>query len=186
MLKHVFAATEFEMADAIKAFDFKPEIEAPFKCYVNGSVRLVISGIGLVNAALAYAWAAGNFKFENSANIGAAGHVRGPLGMGSVCRVSSVACLEPYDNEVFDISAEGVRLVSSARPVVSALARSRAAMLGDIVDMEGYSIAFAARMYSKHLEIVKFVSDFSPDCDIHANIGRLRYLVAKMESFWAG
>lgn len=184
MLKFIFAATEFEMREAIKKFGLCKLREEPFKVFQGDSAMLVISGIGLVNAALAYSWAVHNYSFEDSANIGAAGDVSGSFSLGEVCKISQISCVEPFDNYVFKIADEGVSLASSASPVISERARARAANLAKLVDMEAYSFASAAKLYSKNIEIIKFVSDFSPEHDIHANIRKLRHCIAELEDFW--
>ncbi len=184
MLRCIFAATESEVESAIEKFGFQLERAAPFRAYSNGSARLVISGIGLVNAALAYCWAERALEFSDSANIGAAGDVSGKFALGDILRVGRVACVEPFDGEVFELPEGGAALASSARPAVSARARERASKFGDIVDMEAYSLVSAARLFSKDIEVVKLVTDFSPECDIRANIVKLRHLIAGLDEFW--
>ena len=75
MLKVVFCATLWECESALKNknYGFKKICEVPFEVWRNKSKIVVITGIGLVNASVAFAWATKKFKFEESLNIGAVG-----------------------------------------------------------------------------------------------------------------
>jgi len=195
MLTAVFCATETEAAHVVKDknFAFKKIVEAPFAVWRNKSVLLVITGIGLVNASLAFAWAAKKFRFENCVNIGAAGAAvvaedprRKPPRIGEFCEISNVGCVEPYNEKIFTLSRGGRTLATSSRPMSTAQERAFAGQIGDLIDMEGYAIASAARIFSKKLSIIKLVTDFSPKCDIKKNIFEMSELFALRGEIWTG
>ena len=126
MLRAVFFATRLEAAHVLadKSFGYEQICAEPFRVWRNGKNLIVVTGIGLVNASLGFAWAADKFGFSDALNIGAAGATIAdetaepdPSIMGKVCSISQVVCLEPYNELSFDIAPCGERLVTSSRPV---------------------------------------------------------------------
>ena len=59
-----------------------------------------------------------------------------------------------------------------------------AGKFGELVDMEGYALASLAEVYGKKISMVKMVTDFSPDCDIFANIIKLSEKFAPVRELW--
>ena len=53
--------------------------------------------------------------------------------------------------------------------------------MGELVDMEGWALACAAKAFSKKLYIRKILTDFSPECDIHSNILSICRVLKKLE-----
>ncbi len=192
MLTPIFCATIWECEDALnkKLYGFKKEFEAPFEVWRNDTKRVIISGIGLVNASVAFAWAAREFDFENALNIGAAGLTYGDKNstkpeLGHCYNIASVNCLEPYNERIFKIADDGKTLVTASRPISTLEQRKFAGTFGELVDMEGYSLARSAEIFDKKLSMIKMVTDFSQDCDIHANILELSKGFADMEEIWS-
>lgn len=189
---------------AIARRGFKLSASLPYEVWEGDGKILIVSGIGLVNASLAFAWAARNYDFSEALNIGAAGSTGavkcrksaenpddlgdaeilsctcGELKYGAFYEIGAVSCIEPYNEKEYALSRTGVRLATSSRPAQTAAERAYAAKKGDLVDMEGYAFAAAAELFSKKIRIVKMVSDFSPECDIHENIMLLRTRLAEI------
>ena len=191
MLNAVFCATSWECSHALKTKEYKFEkiCAEPFEVWRNRTKIVVITGMGLVAASAAFAWAAENFKFGEALNVGAAGLVRagkgrGKIRLGESFKISSVACLEPYNERVFKLARSGKTLVSSSRIVSTAEEREYAGKFGELVDMEGYALASLAEVYGKKISMVKMVTDFSPDCDIFANIIKLSEKFAPVRELW--
>ncbi len=208
MSEVIFVATHMEAESAISEYGYERICAVPFEVWKNRSKFLVISGIGLVNASMCFAWALENLKFDSAINIGAAGatgliacsknsdakisnsstiHTSAIVGLefGEFYEISKIVCLEPYNEDSFIVSNYGMNLVSSSRPMGSAQERAFAAKSAELVDMEAYAFATAAKLFSKKLRVVKLVSDFSPECDIHENILSLRARMAHLPQIWA-
>ncbi len=187
----IFCATTWECQTALdeKKYGFKKVCQAPFEVWQNDSKRVVITGIGLVNASVAFAWAVENFDFTHVMNVGAAGLTSRAKDatldcLGKCHKISSVRCLEPYNERVFEIAAEGKTLVTASRPISTVQERDFAGKYGELVDMEGYALARAAEIFGKKISMLKMVTDFSQNCDIHANILALSKGFAKIEEIW--
>lgn len=139
-------------------FSYKKVRETPYQVWENDTKTVVITRIGLANAATAFSWAASELDFESAINIGAAGAASPKFGaqeLGEIFDVRSVSCIEPYCGEVFEMQTMGgcetATLATSSRPVASAKDREQAAGMGELVDMEGWALACAAKAFSKTL-----------------------------------
>ncbi len=193
-MKVIFAAAIWEVCDVLNSgkFGFKKLKTRPFEVWKSKKSLVVISGIGLVNAYAAFAWAAGEYRFSSALNVGMAGRTMNfklPKGeehakMGFLYKISASSCIEPYNDHVFDLSKSGKTLVTSSRPVETRSDRIRAGKLAELVDMEGYAFARAAKIYGKKLAMYKLVSDFSPKCNIRANTLALRHKLAEADWLW--
>lgn len=189
MLRAVFFATrmEAERVLAEKKFGYKQICAEPFRVWRNRRNLIVITGIGLVNASVAFAWAARKFRFGDVLNVGAAGATAfggKPVEMGKFYKISKVVCLEPYNETAFRLGRAGRALVSSGSPVSTREEREYAGKFAPLVDMEGYALARAAEVFGKKISMVKMVTDFSHECDISGNIKKMSEKFAQMEGVW--
>lgn len=207
-MKAIFSATDFELGEVLKSktkYGFELVVREPFEVWKNSSTLVFVSGIGPVNAALCFAHAAKNFDFEYALNVGSAGALKeNAHSLGEVCLPNKIICLDPYnqtehavdfDALSFDILkffedgnsrkiSQGCVIASSARVTSSQADRADAALKCDIVDMEAYAHAHAAKLFKKEIAFIKFVSDFSADCNIHENILRLSRTLEDMPLLW--
>ncbi len=193
MLRAVFFATRMEAEHVLaeKSFGYRQICAEPFRVWRNDKNIIIVTGIGLVNASLGFAWAVRKYKFDDALNIGAVGATitdkdRGPSEsiMGKVYKISKVVCLEPYNEKVFKLGRSGKALVTSSRPVSTREERIYAGKFAPLVDMEGYAFARAAEIYSKNISMVKMVTDFSHECDIFDNIRKMAERFAAMKDIW--
>lgn len=71
----IFAASLWEIGGVLKSaeFSYKKVRETPYQVWENDTKTVVITRIGLANAATAFSWAASELDFESAINIGAAG-----------------------------------------------------------------------------------------------------------------
>lgn len=209
--KIIFCAADFEVSDVLRLHNYKKERSEPFEVWNNGKTRLVITGIGLAPAALAFAWACGEYDFDEAVNIGTCGAsaavecVLEPFDQNdaihairefpsaklprvvfaSAYEISEVCSIEPYSDLRFKLSDTGRTLATSSRPVSSAKRRALAGAKGELVDMEGYAFAFAAKVFGKKLSMIKLVSDFSEECNINENIKSLQKRLAHVEGVFS-
>ncbi len=123
-------------------------------------------------------------------NLGLAGALDGGLPLGEIVEIKSVGkyissgTLDPLSQECvrsaiphldldlgfpynggeslpFSLSAPGGRLISSDFPIHDAQHREYLSKTWDLVDMEGYGIAYAACYLGKKCRMWKIVSDFA-------------------------
>ncbi len=202
----IFCATDFEAVYVLQKYNYKKICETPFEVWQNASSTLVFTGIGLTSASCAFAWACSKFDFAEALNIGTCGassSVRCVLEpfecdedfavisekpedkkpevlFARAYEISEVCSIEPYSDRRFVLSKTGRTLATSSRPVSSAKRRVIAGEKGELVDMEGYALAFAANIFGKKLSMIKLVSDFSENCDIKENIKSLQKRLANL------
>lgn len=109
-------------------------------------------------------------------NAGFAGSLRGLLPIGDLMPISTIGKYIPLDiSELDSHSQENIafnlphfslsegegKLISSDFPIHNAFHRERLGKQWDLVDMEGYGIAYAARDLRKKCRMWKIVSDFA-------------------------
>lgn len=137
-------------------------------------VTVVYTGVGKINASIHATRVAGQVDCEGIINYGTAGALRHDC-IGKLSRVSLVRQRDmdarplaelgqtPFDppglaGDIRLDGAPGVTLSSGDNFVMQPPELS-----SDLVDMEGYAIAKAARLFSRHLIILKYGSDFADE-----------------------
>ena len=185
----ILVASQKEAAAVERAeFGYRRIYSKPFEVWKNDTRVLIITGIGLVNASLAFSWAVDNIDFDKALKRGAAGATSALENSKELCgrffKIAKVNCLEPYNFGELELAGEGASLVTSSRPVSTQKQREYAGKFGQLVDMEGYAIARAAELFGKKLEMIKMLTDFSENCDISENITLLRDRLADCEGIW--
>ncbi|MFT4263335.1 MAG: nucleosidase [Nocardioides sp.] len=136
--------------------------------HVPSTARLLITGVGKVPAAASVAaFLAADPGITEVVNIGSAGalhdHLEGLHVVGSVLNHDlSADALRAfgYDpQEWLRVGESPIRLATGDLFVSDPLVRARLAELADLVDMEGYAVAWAARRAGVPATLVKHVSD---------------------------
>lgn len=132
------------------------------------SMRLLITGIGKTAAAAGTAAAlAGDPAITEVVNIGSAGALRdGLTGVHEARRVlnhdisaDAIRALGHDPQEWLTLGSGEVTLATGDVFVSDPLVRGRLAEVADLVDMEGYAVAWAARAAGVPARLVKHVSD---------------------------
>src|SRR4051812_1371117 len=136
--------------------------------YVPAGLRILVTGIGKVPAAAAVAHAlAADPGITEVVNVGSAGalhdHLEGLHEIGSVlnhdlsAEVLRRLGIDPQ--EWLTLADDGLRLATGDLFVTEPAARAALAEVADLVDMEGYAVAWAARQAGVPVRLVKHVSD---------------------------
>lgn len=141
-------------------------------CYAFEQGWIVISGMGIHAAQMAVSTYA--HKIDEVWNLGMAGALHGTLPIGEMCEIGTVekyvpaGFLDPYSQECVQtiippltLSQKKNRLISSDFPIHDSTHRSHLSTLGDLVDMEGYGVAYAAHHLGKKCRMWKIISDFA-------------------------
>lgn len=131
-------------------------------------VTYLCTGPGKVNAATATAWALAQHRPSVVINVGTAGALHDHLeGLHEIANVSQhdldVSALEsitgrPFERRI-ELQPDGVRLVTGDVFVADSGVRAQLALMADLVDMEGYAVAAAARAFDVPVRLLKYVSD---------------------------
>jgi adenosylhomocysteine nucleosidase len=136
--------------------------------HVPAGLRVLVTGIGKVPAAAAVAAAlAADPSIREVVNIGSAGalhdHLEGLHEIGSVLNHDlSAAVLRQLGidpQEWLPLGDAPVRLATGDQFVTDPAIRTALAEVADLVDMEGYAVAWAARQAGVPVRLVKHVSD---------------------------
>jgi len=154
------------VADGLPLLVFALHGEAEF---VDTALPILITGIGKVNAALAVADVLSVEPLPSVVvNIGTAGALRpGLIGTHEVGRVlqhdfdvGQIRRLtgDPHCEEI-ELNPGGPILVTGDSFITDEASRSQLAATADLVDMEGYAVAVAARRRRVPVRLIKQVSD---------------------------
>jgi adenosylhomocysteine nucleosidase len=132
-------------------------------CYQFEQGHIVISNVGIHYAQMAitrYAHLAGEVW-----NLGLAGSLKEGQPIGALLTVGTVGKYLPHDQENFSLPPFALKgsgkLISSDFPIHDHTHRQRLSQAWDVVDMEGYGIAFACTHLNKPCKMFKIVSDFA-------------------------
>jgi adenosylhomocysteine nucleosidase len=136
--------------------------------HVPDGLRVLVTGIGKVPAAAAVARAlATDDTVSQVVNIGSAGALHDHLeGLHEIGRVLNhdlsadvLRQLGVDPQEWLTLPVEGLRLATGDLFVTDPVVRAGLAGVADLVDMEGYAVAWAARQAGVPVRLVKHVSD---------------------------
>ena len=131
-------------------------------------VTYLCTGPGKVAAATGTAWALAQVRPSIVVNVGTAGalheHLEGLHEISSVAQHDlDVSALEAITGRTFErrieLNPTGLRLVTGDVFVADSRVRDELATIADLVDMEGYAVAAAARAFGVDVRLVKYVSD---------------------------
>ncbi|MDF2576854.1 MAG: hypothetical protein K0S74_338 [Chlamydiales bacterium] len=166
----VFAA-EWEAAETFKLFSIIPQGLQHFYPIENGYI--LITGYGMLAASSFISRYA--HLSERILNFGIAGSLNDKLLIGSMREVNLVSkhlSIPEYVDEHshnlakrtfpdIPLDVNGVALISSNYPIFHSTVRSQLALKSDLVDMEGYAIAWVAKQLQKECRMWKLVSDLA-------------------------
>jgi len=144
-------------------------------CYLFSQGRIVLTGMGTHAAQMAVATHAMHGDLFWNLGFAATLNENQPLTtlvpiqtVDKHCMLPAVG-LDPLSHHCLSTTlpsfaletAAGARLISSDYPIHNATLRQQLALKWDLVDMEGYGIAFAAQALAKKCQLWKIVSDFA-------------------------
>jgi nucleoside phosphorylase len=143
--------------------------------YVPQGTAVLVTGIGKVPAAAAVAAAlAHDPSLTEVVNIGSAGalhdHLEGLHEIGSVLNhdlsAQVLRRLGVDPQEWLTLGDAGTRLATGDQFVTDPVTRAALAEVADLVDMEGYAVAWAARRAGVPVRLVKHVSDKADEASL--------------------
>ncbi|MEZ5315732.1 MAG: hypothetical protein R3E91_05975 [Chlamydiales bacterium] len=137
--------------------------------YLFDEGLIVISGVG-INAAEQAVYKYFSHDFKEIWNFGMAGALQDTFSIGQIFEIGMIgkyhypqfnqSTIETNNSESF-IFKKGARLVSSYFPIHHETHRNYLRQNWELVDMEGYGIAYAASSLKISCRIWKIVSDFA-------------------------
>ena len=162
----------------------------PFPVFEGRGVRLIISGIGKTNAAMATTFLILRSPLKCICNLGAAGATGECWSLGACLHVWRVIEPDRIDFETrkpkyHDLDTlEGFSTVSLATqdsPVVDIEQRRVLAPLAELVDMEGAAVTQTCHRMRVRCHVFKFISD-TPE---HGDVGLIRDNIFKHREAFA-
>lgn len=136
--------------------------------FVPAGMPLLVTGLGKTAAAAHLGWELGRRPgIERIINIGTAGalhdHLSGLHVVGSVINHDiSAEAIRSLGYELEDsltLSTSPIRLATGDVFVTDPAVRAALALRADLVDMEGFALAWTARLFEVEIVLVKHVSD---------------------------
>lgn len=142
-------------------------------CYLFDGGLIVIANIGIHSAQMAVSRYV--HSFDEVWNLGFAGALKDDLPIGTLVEVNSIGKfisfpknLDAHSQEIaaktipfFSLPSSGMRLISSDFPIYDREMRDTLSSDWDLVDMEGYGVAYASFAFNKPCRLWKIVSDFA-------------------------
>lgn len=157
-----------------------------FPTYSKDHLRVIISGVGKANAAMACSYLIQRYDPCVLCNLGAAGATDSRLELGECRQIEKIVEPDRPDldtglpHEQVPAVLDGfssVILATQDKPVRGTAEREKIERLAQLVDMEGASVSQTCRRFDKPCYVFKFVSD-TPDhgqsSDIRTNISLYR------------
>lgn len=172
-MKLLVFATEIEALPTIELLSAR-SIDS--HCYQFEDGYLIITGMGICAAQYYVTKYLLQLDCASVTNFGIVGALNHSLQLGEIYEISTVDKYVPLPKTIdlesshfLDITAPTLhlpgasRLLSSDYPIHDKKIKNALAQKWDLVDMEGYGVAYAAKSADKPLTICKVVSDFASD-----------------------
>lgn len=182
-------ATELEAQPILAALEAKENMSAGLaKLYCGRQHDVLVSGMGPIPAAFAMGWAVRQ-PYTRWINLGVAGSLQQKFKTGTVLGIEKVFC-DPPGFELPTLSnlesghVRG-RLITVPQPVHDEPTKIRLSQQADVVDMEGYALAWSAHMARIPIQICKIVSDECRSGDQHMIRQRIPELMRELWRVWS-
>lgn len=172
----IYFATQAEAQTSLSALQTCPSKSRNTHLYDNGII--VVGGIGLL-AAMHNLSSAHHLPFDEVWNLGVAGSLSNTYSLGELVAITSVTRPHLFPASLDSRSRQwqqdlfpplktahqtlNQRLVTCDYPIHQADLRDQLAQQADLIDMEGYAVAFLAKQWGKPCYIWKVVSDFASE-----------------------
>ncbi|MEN6472651.1 MAG: hypothetical protein ABFD81_01450 [Syntrophaceae bacterium] len=186
----LIAATRLEVEPLINLLDLRAAKTDPFAVFETHDTRLILSGIGKTNAAMATAYLILRSPPACVCNLGSAGATGEGWSLGACLHVSRVIEPDRLDlltgrpkTHALD-TLEGFTTVSLATqdsPVVDIGRRRQLAPFAELVDMEGAAVTQTCHRLHMRCHVFKFVSD-TPE---HGDLGLIQDNILKHREAFA-
>ena len=160
-MKFYSIALMSEAMPLIDKYNLQKTNDKSFKIFSNHDIKLIITGIGSINSAIATTYLLTKYqakKNDKAINIGIAG-ANFKCEIGDIFRVNRV--IDYPTKSILSFKNEGKKLTTMPTPTVECDIKNT------LVDMEGYGFAKSATkfIHKENVMIYKIVSDFL-DTDI--------------------
>jgi adenosylhomocysteine nucleosidase len=188
-------ATREEAAPLVEALEARcrrqTDEREPFKRFSldRADVVISISGMGKQTAFDTTRALLARYAPSAVINMGIAGALNTDIELGALFRITSAVDWPDGTDHPWPCTAgrfddlAPARLVTSARPVFNPETRAALAQHGDLVDMEGASVARASAQGGVPLTAIKCVSDYAGDGDretLRANLEAMSQKMARL------
>ena len=182
----ILMASMLEAKPFVMGMSLHPIEKRPFFIFNNDPFRLVISGVGKANAAMAATYCCQKYQPACIINLGAAGSSDYSRQLGEIVQISKV--IEPDRIDIITRKTplykphvlkgfKKATLSTADKPVIDPAHRREISKLAHLMDMEGAAVVQACRLFDTRCHLFKFVSDtpeHTGDGDIIENIRKYR------------
>lgn len=156
----------------------------------NTGDSLLITDIGPTRSAYNVGRVAESFRDSLWINLGVAGALNDLLEVGQMRCVGQVEAqyeAHPFDrsSDKIELKQEGWKCLSLGEALHDEKKKAELKLRGDIVDMELFSLALAAKFTGVRLESHKIISDFSSEKDAKLIVKRIPELMAQLWKSWS-
>jgi|SaaInlStandDraft_1057018.scaffolds.fasta_scaffold160793_2 nucleoside phosphorylase len=150
---------------------------------------LLITGIGPTRTALSIGQSGKPFSEHLWVNMGVAGALNKHLRIGEIGKVSmSTSAFEshPFDRSTdsLKLQPDGWRCLTLGEALHNEKRKQELSSNSDIVDMELYALALAAKIMNSELRSYKIISDFSSEKDKDLIIKRIPEMMSHLWLKW--
>jgi adenosylhomocysteine nucleosidase len=191
----IVIATMLEAEPLVRALGLELSEKKPFRIFEGGSVRLVVSGIGKTNAAMASAYLCMSHGSAVLVNAGAAGALKEGMAVGDIFHIRRVLEADRpnilgkgdrwLDPEMLGGGPPAV-LATQDRPAILAAERSALACRAELADMEGAGFVQACRLFGAKGFLFKIVSDLPGDETDRDIVSNITLVSGKLAGYIAG
>jgi len=175
-------ATMLEAKPFVLGMSLRKTRKGPFRLFQKDRIRLIISGIGKANGAMATAYGCQKYNPVCICNLGAAGATHSGYDLGEIFHIHKIVehdrpdlkSGEPYIHKPDILTGfQTATLATSDRAILAPDERNEIFRVADLLDMEGASVVQACRKFKTQCFVFKLVSDtpdHTRDEDIVTNI----------------
>ena len=167
----IIMATSLEAEPFINNLDLKKYGYESFKQFMKDNIRLVISGVGKTDAAIATTYCCTKYNPSCIINLGAAGATNATYSLGTILHVRKIVehdrpqfpFQKPHSHKPDTLKGFPITtLATGDRPIVDPKERNAVSKYANLVDMEAAAIVQTCRTFKTKCYVFKYVSD-TPD-----------------------
>lgn len=179
-------ATKLEAKPILSSRKWKgPILKGEMELYESEDFDLAIVGIGPVRSAVSAGFLA-SLDYDLWINLGVAGALSNQHSFEEVVEIAQCFSrdeIHPFDRSCDDLKLQhrGASLITVGEALHDDKEKLRLGEKADLVDMEGYAIALAAKNYSTKLKMIKVVSDDASSAS-HQDV--IRNIPKCMQKLW--
>ena len=163
-MRYILIALFTEASPIIKSFDLQLKHKKPFKIYENENIKLIISGIGNIQAASALTYLLTKYPPKNIDkifNIGICASSNKDDQIGTIYQIKKI--VDKSTNHVYHLKSE--RYLQNTTIATYATVQTKIDQKYHLADMESAGFYISAKKFiaSENITVLKIISDHMED-----------------------